>query len=382
MAHKSRRTRRLRVVNPDCAGIDIGKDRHFVAVDPERSDEPLRSFGAFTRDLEEMAAWLASCGVTKVAMESTSVYWIAVYETLERAGFEVMLVPPRMTKQIGGRKSEASAAAPGPSSASTAAASSTASARRSGSGAAAIRSASRSNDRRRNARPRRPVAHPCRAADRSSARARCAAVFRSGSSRIVIPSIARPSRRSPPAAAPPPERTAQPAQPAPCGARAADMARLLEHPGEVPAGGPAEAPPERPRRLQRHLRGVAERADVRVRPAGAVQRPGPRGRSAHAVFEAHGHRRPVADQPGAGRRRGHGQVQRRMRKRVEGGALRRDAHPRIAAQGVLQASAVAGPGAGRRLDQRGVRRRIAARRRGVPGYDAGNGTTDEGGPER
>ena len=103
---KSRRTRRLRVVNPDCAGIDIGKDRHFVAVDPERSEEPVRSFGSFTRDLEEMAAWLASCGVTKVAMESTSVYWIAVYETLERAGFEVMLVPPRMTKQIGGRKSD------------------------------------------------------------------------------------------------------------------------------------------------------------------------------------------------------------------------------------------------------------------------------------
>ena len=66
----------------------------------------MRSFGAFTRDLEEMAAWLASCGVTKVAMESTSVYWIPVYETLERAGFEVMLVPPRMTKQIGGRKSD------------------------------------------------------------------------------------------------------------------------------------------------------------------------------------------------------------------------------------------------------------------------------------
>ena len=79
------RTQRLRVVNPDCAGIDIGKDRHFVAVDPERTEEPVRSFGAFTRDLEEMAAWLASCGVTKVAMESTSVYWIAVYETLERA---------------------------------------------------------------------------------------------------------------------------------------------------------------------------------------------------------------------------------------------------------------------------------------------------------
>ena len=72
---------------------------------PPHSD-PVREFGAFTRDLQAIATWLASCGVTKVAMESTSVYWIAVYETLERAGFEVMLVPPRMTKQIGGRKSD------------------------------------------------------------------------------------------------------------------------------------------------------------------------------------------------------------------------------------------------------------------------------------
>ena len=106
MARKRRRTERLRVVNPDCAGIDIGKERHFVAVNPERTEEPVRSFGGFTRDLEAMSEWLRSCGVTKVAMESTSVYWIAVYETLERAGFEVMLVPPRMTKQIGGRKSD------------------------------------------------------------------------------------------------------------------------------------------------------------------------------------------------------------------------------------------------------------------------------------
>ena len=104
MPSKRKRTQRLKVVNPDCAGIDIGKDRHFVAVDPARTSDPVREFGAFTRDLQAMATWLASCGVTKVAMESTSVYWIPVYEVLERAGFKVMLVPPRMTKQIGGRK--------------------------------------------------------------------------------------------------------------------------------------------------------------------------------------------------------------------------------------------------------------------------------------
>ena len=106
MARKPRRRQRLKVVHPNCAGIDIGKDHHFVAVDPERAAEAVREFGAFTRDLLEMVEWLKSCGVTKVAMESTSVYWIPVYEVLERAGFEVMLVPPRMTKQIGGRKSD------------------------------------------------------------------------------------------------------------------------------------------------------------------------------------------------------------------------------------------------------------------------------------
>ena len=106
MARKNRKMQRLRVVNADCAGIDIGKDRHFVAVDPERTDDPVQAFDGFTRDLQAMAAWLSSCGVKKVAMESTSVYWIPVYEVLERAGFEVLLVPPRMTKQIAGRKSD------------------------------------------------------------------------------------------------------------------------------------------------------------------------------------------------------------------------------------------------------------------------------------
>ena len=103
---RRRKTESLEVVNRDCAGIDIGKDVHYVAVDPDRCADPVRSFDAFTRDLEEMASWLSSCGVETVAMESTSVYWIPVYEVLDRAGFEVMLVPPRMTKQIAGRKSD------------------------------------------------------------------------------------------------------------------------------------------------------------------------------------------------------------------------------------------------------------------------------------
>ena len=97
---------RLTVVHADCAGIDIGKSHHYVAVDPERFDNPVRKFGSFTSDLGAVAQWLSACGVRQVAMESTSVYWIPMFEFLDRAGFDVMLVPPRMTKQISGRKSD------------------------------------------------------------------------------------------------------------------------------------------------------------------------------------------------------------------------------------------------------------------------------------
>ena len=66
----------------------------------------MRNFGTFTQDLEAMAEWLSSCGVREVAMESTGVYWIPVFEVLDRAGFEVHLVNPRATKQVSGRKSD------------------------------------------------------------------------------------------------------------------------------------------------------------------------------------------------------------------------------------------------------------------------------------
>ena len=103
---KTAKSGRLTVVNPDCAGIDIGKSFHYVAVDPDRFEDPVRKFGSFTSDLAAMAEWLSACGVTQVAMESTGVYWIPVFECLDRAGFDVLLVPPRMTKQISGRKSD------------------------------------------------------------------------------------------------------------------------------------------------------------------------------------------------------------------------------------------------------------------------------------
>ena len=75
----------LQVVHPESAGIDVGKRKHYVAVDPSRFEDPVRNFGSFTQDLEVMAEWLSSCGVREVAMESTGVYWIPVFEVLDRA---------------------------------------------------------------------------------------------------------------------------------------------------------------------------------------------------------------------------------------------------------------------------------------------------------
>ena len=96
----------LEVVHADCAGIDVGKRKHYVAVDPSRFEQPVRHFGTFTRDLEAIAGWLSSCGVRQVAMESTGVYWVPLFEVLDRAGFEVHLVNPRATRQVSGRKSD------------------------------------------------------------------------------------------------------------------------------------------------------------------------------------------------------------------------------------------------------------------------------------
>ena len=92
--------------NPHAAGIDVGAAEIFVSVPPDHDPQPVRSFGSFTRDLHAIAHWLTACGVTTVAMESTSVYWIPLYEILEAAGLEVFLVNPRVLKNVPGRKSD------------------------------------------------------------------------------------------------------------------------------------------------------------------------------------------------------------------------------------------------------------------------------------
>lgn len=101
-----KRGARLEVTNPNAAGIDVGCASHYVSVPADRDDEPVREFKSFTVDVHKMADWLQECGVDTVAMESTGVYWIPVYEILERRGFTVLLVNARHVKNVAGRKSD------------------------------------------------------------------------------------------------------------------------------------------------------------------------------------------------------------------------------------------------------------------------------------
>jgi transposase len=96
----------LTLTHPNAAGIDIGSAAHYVAVPPDRDDEPVREFPSFTADLEQLADWLTRCGVDTVAMESTGVYWIPLFEILDARGFKVLLVNARHVKNVSGRKSD------------------------------------------------------------------------------------------------------------------------------------------------------------------------------------------------------------------------------------------------------------------------------------
>jgi transposase len=96
----------LEVLHPDAAGIDIGNESHYVAVPPTRDTESVRRFGCTTAELKTMVEWLKQCEIRTVAMQSTGVYWIAVYDILEQAGLEVYLVNARETKNLPGRKSD------------------------------------------------------------------------------------------------------------------------------------------------------------------------------------------------------------------------------------------------------------------------------------
>jgi transposase len=107
-SRKQRRDRQMPIMPPHAAGMDIGAEEIYVAIPSHHDDQPVRSFGTFTCDLHELADWLQHCGIDTVAMESTGVYWIPIFQILESRGFEVFLVNAQHLKSVPGRKSDVS----------------------------------------------------------------------------------------------------------------------------------------------------------------------------------------------------------------------------------------------------------------------------------
>ncbi len=106
MRKRSGSLENLAVVHPNAAGLDIGAREIWVCVPPSRDGESVRRFSTFTPDLQALADWLVACGVETVAMESTGVYWIPVFEMLEARGLKVYLVNAGHLKHVPGRKSD------------------------------------------------------------------------------------------------------------------------------------------------------------------------------------------------------------------------------------------------------------------------------------
>ena len=96
----------LLIVNPDAAGLDIGRDEIWACVPADRATPAVRVFGTYTPDLTALADWLVACGIKTVALESTGVYWIPIYEILEARGLKVYVVNARHLKHVPGRKSD------------------------------------------------------------------------------------------------------------------------------------------------------------------------------------------------------------------------------------------------------------------------------------
>lgn len=104
-----RPTRQMPLINSHAAGIDVGALSHWVCVPEDATapdQSPVREFGAFTKDLDELVEWLLKCGIKTVVMESTSVYWIPLFQKLEAAGLQVLLVNARHVRNVPGRKSD------------------------------------------------------------------------------------------------------------------------------------------------------------------------------------------------------------------------------------------------------------------------------------
>ena len=94
------------VAHPNAAGLDVGASEIWASVPADRATPNVRCFSTFTPDLYALADWLQACGIETVALESTGVYWIAVFEILEARGLEVCLVNARHVKHVAGHKSD------------------------------------------------------------------------------------------------------------------------------------------------------------------------------------------------------------------------------------------------------------------------------------
>jgi len=113
-SHRKQRMRQQRqmsienrpLLEPNAAGIDVGAREMYVAVPPDRDEHPVRVFDTFTADRHELADWLAACGITTVAMESTGVYWIPIAEILEARGMRPCVVDARHMKNVPGRRTD------------------------------------------------------------------------------------------------------------------------------------------------------------------------------------------------------------------------------------------------------------------------------------
>jgi transposase len=106
MSKTPKRLEQIEIVHPNAAGLDIGAREIYACVPPDRAGETVKVFGTFTPDLERLADWLVAHQVDTVAMESTGVYWIPVFEVLEARGLKVYLVNGRHVKHVPGRKSD------------------------------------------------------------------------------------------------------------------------------------------------------------------------------------------------------------------------------------------------------------------------------------
>jgi len=106
MSKQAKQGEPLALVHPNAAGLDIGAREIWVCVPSERDDSSVRVFGTFTPDLHHLSDWLVACGIDTVAMESTGIYWIPVFEVLEALGLKVYLVNARHIKNVPGRKSD------------------------------------------------------------------------------------------------------------------------------------------------------------------------------------------------------------------------------------------------------------------------------------